>query len=173
MRWRCPLDTGFEIRALAVSGRARYLLVTEAPTILNLYEWAGKKHFVPLKLEGQSGVQLLLLLLLYFFRHLFCSQTQTLRLSKSLTSESGLPPSPSEYHCPDHNTPSPWPLSVNDTAQTGRLTRGNDHHRYTDITSVTDSAGIALAQRPWRWANAVPALYYIVMDTARDRVVCG
>ena len=26
-------------------------------TILNLYEWAGKKHFVSLKLEGQSGVR--------------------------------------------------------------------------------------------------------------------
>ena len=24
-------------------------------TILNLYEWVGKKHFVPFKLEGQSG----------------------------------------------------------------------------------------------------------------------
>ena len=27
------------------------------PTILNLYEWTGKKHFVYLKLEGQSGVR--------------------------------------------------------------------------------------------------------------------
>ena len=26
------------------------------PTILNLYEWAGKNHFVSLKLECQSGV---------------------------------------------------------------------------------------------------------------------
>ena len=34
VRWvilRCPPDTGFEIRALAVWGRARYLSVTEAP----------------------------------------------------------------------------------------------------------------------------------------------
>ena len=31
MRWHCPPDTGFEIRALAVWGRARYLSVTEAP----------------------------------------------------------------------------------------------------------------------------------------------
>ena len=30
MRWHCPLDTGFEIRALAVWGRARYPSVTEA-----------------------------------------------------------------------------------------------------------------------------------------------
>ena len=27
------------------------------PTILNHYEWAEKKHFVSLKLEGQSGVR--------------------------------------------------------------------------------------------------------------------
>ena len=34
------------------SSRSRRL-----PTILNLYEWAGKKHLVSLKLEGQSGVR--------------------------------------------------------------------------------------------------------------------
>ena len=27
------------------------------PTLLNHYEWAGKKHFVPLKLEGHSGAR--------------------------------------------------------------------------------------------------------------------
>ena len=31
LRWHCPPDTGFEIRALAVWGRERYLSVTEAP----------------------------------------------------------------------------------------------------------------------------------------------
>ena len=31
LRWHCPPYTGFEIRALAVWGRARYLSVTEAP----------------------------------------------------------------------------------------------------------------------------------------------
>ena len=31
LRWHCPPDTGFDIRALAVWGRARYLSVTEAP----------------------------------------------------------------------------------------------------------------------------------------------
>ena len=31
LRWHSPPDTGFEIRALAVWGRARYLSVTEAP----------------------------------------------------------------------------------------------------------------------------------------------
>ena len=31
LRRHCPPDTGFEIRALAVWGRARYLSVTEAP----------------------------------------------------------------------------------------------------------------------------------------------
>ena len=57
MRWHYPPDTGFEIRALAVWGQARYPSVTEAPTILNLYGWAGKKHLVSLKLECQSGVR--------------------------------------------------------------------------------------------------------------------
>ena len=31
MRWHCPPDTGFEIRALAVWGLTRYLSVTETP----------------------------------------------------------------------------------------------------------------------------------------------
>ena len=38
-------DTGFEIRALAVWGRARYLSVTEAPHNTNFHTWMGKKHF--------------------------------------------------------------------------------------------------------------------------------
>ena len=45
MRWHCPPDTGFEIRALVVWGRARYLSVTEAPHNTEFYTWMGKKHF--------------------------------------------------------------------------------------------------------------------------------
>ena len=45
MRWHFPPDTGFEIRALAVWGRARYLSVTEAPHNTEFYTWMGKKHF--------------------------------------------------------------------------------------------------------------------------------
>ena len=45
LRWHCPPDTGFEIRALAVWGRARYLSVTEAPHNTNFYTWMGKKQF--------------------------------------------------------------------------------------------------------------------------------
>ena len=55
LRWHCPPDTGFEMRALTIWGRARYLPVKEAPQILNLYEWAEKKHFVSLKRKRQSG----------------------------------------------------------------------------------------------------------------------
>ena len=44
MRWHCPPDTGFEIRALAVWGRARYLSVTEAPHNTEFHTWMGKKH---------------------------------------------------------------------------------------------------------------------------------
>ena len=43
--WHCPPDTGFEIRALAVWGRARYLSVTEAPHNTNFHTWMGKKQF--------------------------------------------------------------------------------------------------------------------------------
>ena len=44
MRWHYPPDTGFEIRALAVWGRARYLSVTEAPHNTDFYTWMGEKH---------------------------------------------------------------------------------------------------------------------------------
>ena len=45
MRWHCPPDTRFKIRALAVWGRARYLSVMEAPHNTEFYTWVGKKHF--------------------------------------------------------------------------------------------------------------------------------
>ena len=45
LRWHCPPDTGFEIRALAVWGRARYLSVTEAPHNTDFHTWMGKKQF--------------------------------------------------------------------------------------------------------------------------------
>ena len=45
LRWHCPPDTGFEIRALAVWGRARYLSVTEAPHNTDFHTWMRKKHF--------------------------------------------------------------------------------------------------------------------------------
>ena len=45
LRWHCPPDTGFEIRALAVWSRARYLSVTEAPHNTNFHTWMGKEHF--------------------------------------------------------------------------------------------------------------------------------
>ena len=54
-RWHCPPDTRFEpwwSEAEHATSRSQRL-----PTILNLYEWACKKHFVSLKLEGQSGVR--------------------------------------------------------------------------------------------------------------------
>ena len=44
VRWHCPPDTGFEMRALAVWGRARYLSVTEAPHNTEFYERMEKKH---------------------------------------------------------------------------------------------------------------------------------
>ena len=46
LRWHCPQDTGFKIRALAVWGRARYLSVTEAPHKTDFHTWMGKKHFL-------------------------------------------------------------------------------------------------------------------------------
>ena len=49
LRWHCPTDTGLEIRALAVWGRARYLSITEAPHNTDFHRWMGKKHFVSFK----------------------------------------------------------------------------------------------------------------------------
>ena len=46
LRWHCPPDTGFEIRTLAVWGRARYLSVTEAPHNTDFHTWMGKKQFI-------------------------------------------------------------------------------------------------------------------------------
>ena len=45
LRWHCPPDTGFDIRALAVWGRARYPSVTDAPHNTNSHTWMGKKQF--------------------------------------------------------------------------------------------------------------------------------
>ena len=49
LRWHCPPDTGFEIRALAVWGRARYLSVTKLPTILTFTRGWGRNNFVSFK----------------------------------------------------------------------------------------------------------------------------
>ena len=46
LRWHCTPDTGFEIRALVVWGRARHLSVTEAPHNTDFHTWMGKKHFL-------------------------------------------------------------------------------------------------------------------------------
>ena len=54
VRWHCIPDTQFEIRALGVWGRARYLLVTEAPhdiesirNILFLWNLEARVGFEP------------------------------------------------------------------------------------------------------------------------------
>ena len=57
MRWHCPQETGFEICAVAVCGRARYLSVTNVPYNIESLQVSGEKHFVSLKLEGQSAVR--------------------------------------------------------------------------------------------------------------------
>ena len=52
LRWHCPPDTGFEIRALAVWGRVRYLSVTEAPHNFCFFETAETGNRTP-----DSGVK--------------------------------------------------------------------------------------------------------------------
>ena len=76
VRWHRPPDTWFEIRALAVWGRARYLSVTEAPHNIESVRLSGKETF-SLKLECQSG-----------------DWTRDFRLSKqaTLTTAPGPPP---------------------------------------------------------------------------------
>ena len=46
LRWHCPPDKGFENRALAVRGRARYLLITEATHNTDFPTWMGEEHFL-------------------------------------------------------------------------------------------------------------------------------
>ena len=45
MRWHCPPDTGFEIRALAVWGRAHHLSVTEVPHNIESLRVSGEETF--------------------------------------------------------------------------------------------------------------------------------
>ena len=66
------LPSRHKIRAEHATSRSRRL-----PTILNLYEWPGKKHFVSLQLEGQSG-----------------ARTRDLRLSKQTLFEAALTTAP-------------------------------------------------------------------------------
>ena len=49
MRWHCPPDTGFEIRALTVWGRARYLSVTEGPHNTSFTSGWGRNIVVSFK----------------------------------------------------------------------------------------------------------------------------
>ena len=58
LKWHCPPDTGLEIWALAVWGRARYLSVTEAPHNIESLQMSGEGTFCyALKLKGQNGVR--------------------------------------------------------------------------------------------------------------------
>ena len=57
MTWHCPPDTGLEIRALAVWGRARYLSVTEVPRNIEWLRVSEVENFVSSEHEGQSGVR--------------------------------------------------------------------------------------------------------------------
>ena len=54
LRWHCPPDTGFEIRALAVWGRARYATSRSRrlPTILTFTRGWGRNNFVSFKPPG-------------------------------------------------------------------------------------------------------------------------
>ena len=46
LRLHCPLDTGFEIRALAVWNQTRYIPVTKAPHNTDFHTWMhGEKTF--------------------------------------------------------------------------------------------------------------------------------
>ena len=51
MRWHCPPDTGFDIRALAVWGWARFLSATEAPNNTEYSRVSGEETFLSLKPE--------------------------------------------------------------------------------------------------------------------------
>ena len=57
MRWHYPLDIEFEIRALAVWGRERYLSATEAPHNNKSLRVTEGETFFSLNLEYQSGAR--------------------------------------------------------------------------------------------------------------------
>ena len=50
-------ETGFEIRAQAVTSRAHYLSVTETPHNIESFTNARGRNFSSLKLEGLCGVR--------------------------------------------------------------------------------------------------------------------
>ena len=54
IRWRCPPDTWFEIEPCWSAAKHVISRSCRLPTILNLYDWAGRKHFVLWNLECQS-----------------------------------------------------------------------------------------------------------------------
>ena len=58
MRWHCPSDTGFEIWALAVWGRARNLSLTEAPHSNAFLRVSGEETFLfHWKLKARVGFE--------------------------------------------------------------------------------------------------------------------
>ena len=54
MRWHCPPDTWFEIEPCWSAAKHVIYRSCRLPTIFNLYDWAGRKHFVLWNLECQS-----------------------------------------------------------------------------------------------------------------------
>ena len=58
MRWHCPPDTGFEIRALMVWGRARYLSATEVPHNIESLRVSGEEISCFTTAPGPSPYQI-------------------------------------------------------------------------------------------------------------------
>ena len=55
MKWHCSQNTWFKSRVLASEAEHATSLSRRLSILLNLYQWAGKKHFVSLKFKCQSG----------------------------------------------------------------------------------------------------------------------
>ena len=53
MRCHCPPDTGFEIEPFWSTAEHTNSRSRRRPTIFNIYDWTGRKHFVSLKLDCQ------------------------------------------------------------------------------------------------------------------------
>ena len=54
MRWHCPPDTWFEIEPCWSAAKHVISRSCRLPTIFNLYDWGGRKHFILQNLECQS-----------------------------------------------------------------------------------------------------------------------
>ena len=187
MRWHCPPDTGFEIRALVVWGRAPYLSVTGVSHNIESIRVSGEEFFFSLEFEGpifQAGS----------FNH--CTRAPALHQKGPLLGDTT--PSLSEFLWLKKSSVRTFPTSlsfanivcgcwskisksysekaclrraimrgrcrswrrcVNSVVTSRHTAVANSGHRYKYLTQRHwPNTGLMLGQRRRRWPNLKPAL---------------